>query len=356
MPAHPAAVPPDCYVYGTGSFAAEMVTQLGAINCRVLGQVDRLHRPGVASSEPDDPSLDRDVPVLIGVCNPHVNISDVMASLRAIGFHDIWSPVRAALGIGRSGGRLDCYWLTSDASVYVREAASVARARGLFSDEASLRIFDDVVAYRRTGEIREFTVEPVSEQYLARGFDFPRGPVRLLDCGAYDGDTIRTFLDAGVDLEAVIACEPDLTNFGRLTVSSESLAGVEITPLPVALADETRLKRFSANAEASARLESDGDRQVLAVRGDELMRDWRPTHIKMDIEGAEPAALSGLQITLKEERPHLAISVYHLPDHMWSIPLWLSAMDLGYEFVLRCYGHQTFDVVLYAVPPAVSQG
>ena len=59
MPAPGASAPPDCYVYGTGSFAADMVAQLTGCGSRVLGQIDRLSRPGVASSTPDDPTLNR---------------------------------------------------------------------------------------------------------------------------------------------------------------------------------------------------------------------------------------------------------------------------------------------------------
>ena len=71
----------------------------------------------------------------------------------------------------------------------------------------------------------------------------------------------------------------------------------------------------------------------------------------MDIEGAEYEALLGLESVLLRDKPHLAISVYHKPDDMWKIGLWLKSLfGDTYNFYLRTYNFQTFDTVLYAVP------
>ena len=74
-------------------------------------------------------------------------------------------------------------------------------------------------------------------------------------------------------------------------------------------------------------------------------------YIKMDIEGAEYEALLGLESVIKRDCPHLAISVYHKPDDMWKIGLWLnSKFGKQYTFYLRVYNFQTFDTLLYAIP------
>jgi hypothetical protein len=107
---------------------------------------------------------------------------------------------------------------------------------------------------------------------------------------------------------------------------------------------------FEAESTSASHLTSGEGSRVLAVSGDNVLHGWHPTHIKMDIEGAEPEALVGLERTLRKERPALAVSVYHAPEHAWSIPLWLEALDLDYAYHLGCYGQQTFETVLYAVP------
>lgn len=72
--------------------------------------------------------------------------------------------------------------------------------------------------------------------------------------------------------------------------------------------------------------------------------------VKMDIEGAEPEALQGMKKTLQRHRPQLAISVYHWPEHMWTIPLQLFAELEDYDFYLRHYSYGRWECILYAVP------
>ncbi len=68
----------------------------------------------------------------------------------------------------------------------------------------------------------------------------------------------------------------------------------------------------------------------------------------MDIEGAELEALKGTETLIKKNKPDLAISVYHAPNHIWEIPLYIESLKQGYEFYLRNYTSFTHDTVLYA--------
>jgi hypothetical protein len=71
----------------------------------------------------------------------------------------------------------------------------------------------------------------------------------------------------------------------------------------------------------------------------------------MDIEGAELAAMQGAEKVLVRNLPHLAISVYHKPEDLWELGLYLhSICPKKYNYFLRNYGHQTFDTLLYAIP------
>ena len=83
-----------------------------------------------------------------------------------------------------------------------------------------------------------------------------------------------------------------------------------------------------------------------------MLHGWAPTHVKLDIEGAESDALDGMTGLLTAVRPRLAVCAYHRPDHLWTLLLQLAALDLGYRFHMRCYGAQCFETVLYAIPEA----
>lgn len=60
--------------------------------------------------------------------------------------------------------------------------------------------------------------------------------------------------------------------------------------------------------------------------------------IKMDIEGAELAALEGARKTIQRFKPKLAIAIYHSIGDMGRIPNWILDLNLGYTIHL---GHYT---------------
>jgi FkbM family methyltransferase len=67
---------------------------------------------------------------------------------------------------------------------------------------------------------------------------------------------------------------------------------------------------------------------------DELIKELgltRVDFIKMDIEGAEMGALAGAASTLKQWKPRLAISAYHLIDDFYQIPRLIHKLNPSYH-------------------------
>ncbi len=84
---------------------------------------------------------------------------------------------------------------------------------------------------------------------------------------------------------------------------------------------------------------------------DDLVADGTIPHldfIKMDIEGSELAALKGAEQSIKRWRPRLALSLYHRPEDLFSIPLWIASLNCGYRFYLDHYSIHHEETVLYA--------
>jgi len=73
--------------------------------------------------------------------------------------------------------------------------------------------------------------------------------------------------------------------------------------------------------------------------------------IKMDIEGAEVAALLGAKETLIKYRPKLAISVYHDIDHYYKIPYYISSLNLNYKFYLDHFSINRAETILFGIVP-----
>lgn len=73
------------------------------------------------------------------------------------------------------------------------------------------------------------------------------------------------------------------------------------------------------------------------------------TFIKMDIEGAELAALKGAKNTIKMYKPKLAICVYHNPLDIIEIPKLIKEIEPSYKLYLRHYSKFYSDTILYAI-------
>jgi hypothetical protein len=89
---------------------------------------------------------------------------------------------------------------------------------------------------------------------------------------------------------------------------------------------------------------------VTVVALDDVLPGIVATDLKMDIEGAELDALRGATELIRRRRPRLAICVYHQPEHLWRIPMFVRDLGLSYDFHLRSHGFFGFDVVMYAIP------
>lgn len=72
------------------------------------------------------------------------------------------------------------------------------------------------------------------------------------------------------------------------------------------------------------------------------------TILKMDIEGSELKALNGARKIITEQKPKLAICVYHRPDDLYMIPELIHDLVPEYRFKIRQHAYSPFETVLYA--------
>ena len=102
---------------------------------------------------------------------------------------------------------------------------------------------------------------------------------------------------------------------------------------------------------AGNKIEEKGDTPVEIVTLDEDIEESISV-IKMDIEGAEKAAINGAARHIKEDRPKLMISAYHKPEDIFEIPHLINDIRDDYQYYLRFNGHNGIwpcDYVLFAV-------
>ncbi len=176
----------------------------------------------------------------------------------------------------------------------------------------------------------------------------------FLDVGAYDGDTIQSFiLETHNKYNHIYAFEPSFDEYCKLFQRMNEIEN--ITCVNAGLYNSTELKKYKICEFGSSHLYGnftwDTDQKQcilnLSIKGDEL--NLKPSFIKMDIEGAEIEALSGLHNTIRKYVPKLAISVYHKTEDFWTIPLIITKMSKEYNLFFRHHSHGVIESVCYAI-------
>lgn len=182
-------------------------------------------------------------------------------------------------------------------------------------------------------------------------FDFfqPSGEQEVfIDGGVLDGNTSVDFSKwAKGQYEKIYMFEANGRNEKRIldTMKKNKIQKYEL--ILKGLSDRAGQIPFDDSMEGGSRIVSGGGSMIEVTGIDEAVKG-NVTFIKMDIEGAESAALSGAEQTIKRCKPRLAISVYHKADDFVSIPLQLLQMNPQYQFALRHYTASSNETVLYA--------
>lgn len=238
-------------------------------------------------------------------------------------------------------------------SLALKQAEKVLDCFYLWNDEASRHEYLAQVRLRLWLDFQDLP-RPVSGRQYFPADIFTLIPEEVfVDCGAFDGDTLKDFLaeSGGVFLK-FLAFEPDQRNFTELQefVSGLSLERSEnIVTKPFAVGECNANLRFAANGCLQSAVSRSGAEVVECVKLDDIL-DIPPTYIKMDVEGAEPEVIKGASDVIRRYSPILAISVYHRPDHLWLLPLLVRSLSDRYEFFLRPHRRDGWDLVCYAVP------
>lgn len=175
----------------------------------------------------------------------------------------------------------------------------------------------------------------------------------LVDCGAFDGDSIHDFVSVFEDYNRIYAIEPDSRNLEKLCdrIEREKIRNVIVVPKGVYR--ESTTLYFSSDGNSASHMDERGDAAISAIRLDQLLGDCHGrTFIKMDIEGSEMDALVGVSQTISRIHPCLAICVYHKETDLIEIPQYIESIagQGVYEYYLRFHGLDLAELVFYAVP------
>lgn len=193
-------------------------------------------------------------------------------------------------------------------------------------------------------------VPSYNEQYFGPDFIRYEEEEIFVDAGCYD---LRSSLDLRKKcgkLRKVYAFEPDPKNYKRCLKNKEKYHFPEAEILPYGAWSVTKTLYFQSDARCSSHVDDGGNTSVPVKRIDEVVKDdEKVTFIKMDIEGSELEALKGAKRTIQRDKPKLAICIYHKPEDMTEIPLYIRSLVPEYKFYVRHHSNWWTDTVLYTV-------
>jgi len=240
-------------------------------------------------------------------------------------------------------------------SKYLEREDVIRETYESFDDPTSKMQFIADLELRTTGLFRGRPLPCTGQQYFPEEIFHVSADECFIDCGGYDGDTIRALIEESDGrFRRILALEADPENFSRLEAYLAALPEFHnrIGIHQAAVARVAGTLRFAATAAGNAAVSSCGESIVNCVALDEVLSDEIPTMIKMDIEGSELDALEGAAHTIASHKPILAICLYHRPEHFWEVPLRMKSAEPEARLYLRSYAVDGFDTVCYAVPPA----
>lgn len=258
----------------------------------------------------------------------------------------------AALYHGISGSLLPWCALESPSAV-LGNADDVLRGSVLWADERSRLEYEAQIAWRLGATAQmEMPHEPPGDIYFSSDVaGFGKDAV-IVDCGAFDGDSLRLLLRQGHEFGAYFAIEPDPATFQRLTSCIADLPAelrAKLRAENAAVGASEALLRLTGTGEVDSTVTATGGIEIASHRLDDLLRGDIPALIKMDIEGAEQQALLGAAEILAQHRPMLAISAYHRSADLWEIPLLIKRLQPEYDLYLRRYAEDCWELVCYAI-------
>ena len=171
----------------------------------------------------------------------------------------------------------------------------------------------------------------------------------FLDLGAYDGDSLRGFIDyTGDQYKKIIAVEASRKNYEMLVKNTEMLPRVQC--VNIGIHKEKGQIRFEVSDAKNSFASADGADVLDVDSVDHILNSEAVTTIKMDIEGAEYDAILGMEQTLRNH-PVLMVSIYHKVEDLFRLQLLIEKMCPNtYDYYIRHYSPTIIETVLYAVP------
>ena len=249
-------------------------------------------------------------------------------------------------------------WEEDCLKYYSEHALEVERLFQSLADEQSQKVLKHRLMFLRTRDRQLLLEIRDGKQYFDNELIDYSKIENFLDLGTYTGDTVLDYIEEAKENHGTIyGFEPDrelytkaqecLKEFDNIVLIQKGVSDfdgrVKVSQtLGVMQTIEEGVFGEGENEESYfevCRLDSYFSGNLLANG-----------MIKLDIEGAEMAALRGAEDCIKKNKPIIAVCVYHKQEDILEIPKYCRSLDAKYKVYLRHYSDTQTETVCYLIP------
>lgn len=245
--------------------------------------------------------------------------------------------------------------IPEDTKWFADNSNKILEVYDLLADEKSKQVYATVLSNRIAHPVAKRWYREVfsDDEYFYTGCFNLTDKECYVDCGAYNGDTIRRFAQSvNYKYSHIYGYELDKENYENLKKNLGSVNNITCINSGVwENSKDVVYGKGTVNDPKSgiSIYKKDNTLKGTVVDLDTSLLGKKVTLIKMDIEGAEQKALKGAENILKKQVPKLAICLYHRLDDLWEIPLYIKKINPQYEIFIRHHvSINEWGTVMYA--------
>ena len=245
-----------------------------------------------------------------------------------------------------------------DAPFYLEHEAEFEKVRALLADDKSRSVWDDLIAYKLSGDISHILHADTQKEDALRDI-LSGGYTAYVDLGAYNGDTIRESLSFYPTIEKICAFEPSAKTFAKLEAYLSTVESIEKSAFSLCAWNKSETRILTDGAGRNTTIGGTGDTsktkngaKIRTAECDAL--DNRVSYkgeklfIKYDVEGAEEEALLGSIKTIQNNDTELLVSLYHKSRDLFALPLLVHEILPDHKLYLRKHPYiPAWDINLY---------
>lgn len=223
------------------------------------------------------------------------------------------------------------------------------------ADINSRKVLLNLLGYRLTTSINfiKHAFDGSNDQYFDKNIIKCDENEVFVDCGAYIGDTVESYIKNYKKYKKIYSYEPSSDNFNKCIENTKKYKNVEVRPLGVG--DTNKQVYFSESGASSSIINNKNSESKKVISIDDDIKE-KITYLKMDVECEEIDAIIGAKNHIKKDNPKLAICLYHIVSDLWEIPELIDSINSNYEFYIRHYEENVaWETVFYAIPKKINE-